>query len=116
MNIRTLVGAAIMGATLSGCVETTYTAYTVDNYNRVVTLANQSGATVWNFYATNTSVSTWGSDLLGSSVFRNGQTWTVDFYDGTNACYFDFKIVFANGYEVTDANVNVCSISTYYIR
>ena len=116
MNIRALVGAAIMGATLTGCVETTYTAYTVDNYNRVVNIVNRSGATVWRFYGSNVGTSSWEEDLLGSNILRSGQTLTVDFYDGTGHCYFDFKIEFQSGYVVEDYNINVCQIGTYYIN
>ena len=56
------------------------------------------------------------SDILGSNILRSGTDWNVNFDDGTGACNFDFKVVFENGTQRVENNINVCAISTFTIR
>lgn len=104
--MRKFALAALAALTLSACTEDT-TSYVAVSANRVVDIVNNSNLTMTHFYASNTNRSTWGPDQLGSSVLRPGRYITVNFDDGTGACWFDFRARFSTGQELT-ARVNVC--------
>ncbi len=116
MNFRILAVAAVVGATLAGCVDTTSGGYAVDSYDRNVTIANQTGRTVYRFYGSNVGTSSWEEDILGSNVLGPYSSVNINFNDGTGHCNFDFKIEFADGGTYTDYDINVCQITTYTIR
>ncbi len=104
------VAFAVLGAiTLAACNDAVNTVYAADNYNRVMDITNNTGVTMTRFYASNTGQNSWGPDQLGSSVLGSGRYMTINFDDGTNACYYDFKAVFADGDVLTASNVNVCA-------
>ncbi|MEX0970170.1 MAG: hypothetical protein WD046_06985 [Paracoccaceae bacterium] len=105
--MRKFALAALAAVTLAACTEDTTTTYTTVSANRVVDIVNNSNQTMTHFYASNTSRNTWGPDQLGSSVLRSGRYLTVNFDDGTGACWFDFRARFSSGQELT-ARVNVC--------
>lgn len=105
------IALALLGATmLTGCVEDTsfVSGNSSDNLNRVMSISNDTGVTIMRFYASNTGRNTWGPDQLGSSVLGSGQSWRVNFDDGTGACHYDFRAEFADGDVLTTSNVNVC--------
>ncbi len=83
-----------------------------DGYNRDVSLVNNTKETIFYIYWSNTTISDWGTDMLGSSTLAAGQQWAVTVDDGTGACNFDFKAVTAGGREIIQNNVNVCAVST----
>jgi len=100
---------------LAGCIDTT-TAPVSTVQNRVVTIGNYTGVTMVRFFASNTSRRTWEEDIFGSSVLRSGQTVNVDIDDGSGACLFDLKAVFADGDEVIENNFNVCRQSSWNVQ
>ncbi|MGR3722012.1 hypothetical protein LGT41_0013710 [Abyssibius alkaniclasticus] len=97
--------AALAAVTLSACADET-TSYTAVSANRVMDIVNNTNMTMTHFYASNTSQSTY-ADQLGSSVLPAGRYITINFDDGTGACWFDFKARFSSGQELS-ARVNVC--------
>lgn len=115
MNIKTIIGAAAVGLSLAGCVETTG-GYVSDGLNRNVLVANRSGRTVYRFYGSNVGTNSWEEDILGSQVLPSGRSIMIDFTDGTGHCQFDFRVEFANGTYYEDYGINVCAVSTYTIR
>ena len=114
MNIKAITGAALVGLTMTGCVDTG-TGYS-DGYNRHVLVVNRSHKTVYRFFGSNVSRSSWEEDILGNMVLQPGQSVDINFDDGSGYCNFDFKVVFSDGTYITDSNINVCAISSYTIR
>ncbi len=98
---------------LAGCVDTTTTYVT--GANRVVTIGNATGVTMVRFYASNVNRTTWEEDILGTSVLPSGSSVDINIDDGTGACLFDFKAVFADGDEVIENNFNVCTQSYWTV-
>lgn len=103
-------GLALSVSALAGCVDTGTTYYT-DTANRHVTVYNASGVTITNFYGSNVGASTWEEDILGSSVIPPGVSVDINFDDGTGACLFDFKAVFADGSTAVEQGIDVCRTS-----
>ena len=85
-----------------------------DGLNRRVTIHNQTGWTMREFYASDSRKSDWEEDILGADVLASGASLPINIDDGSGACVYDFKAVFTNGQELTRMNVNVCQIADYY--
>ncbi len=81
--------------------------------DRVVTIVNQTGVTLVEFYGSNAGTRSWEEDILGADVLNTNESIDIDFDDGTRACQFDFKAVFADGDVVTDSGINVCEVGRY---
>ena len=102
---------ALLGvASLAACeIDTaSYGGGSYDGRNRVMDISNRTGVTMTRFYASNTGQRTWGPDQLGSTVMYSGSGRRINFDDGTGACHYDFKAVFADGDVLIANNVNVC--------
>jgi len=112
--MRNFAFAALGALTLAACSTTTSGSLSGgDGLNRVMDITNSTGVTMTNFHASNTGQNTWGPDQLGTSVLRSGKYMTINFNDGTGACYFDFKATFADGDILTTSNVNVCAETSW---
>jgi hypothetical protein len=81
--------------------------------NRSVTIVNETGFTMTNFYASNTGEGTWQEDILGDDTLPSGAQVSINFDDATGYCMFDFKAVFDDGDELIREEVNVCEIGTF---
>ncbi len=114
MRNTVFAGLAITVAALSGCVDTG-TTYTTGSIDRTVTVANYSGLTITQFYGSNTGRSSWEEDILGNGVIPAGTSVNINFNDGSGACLFDFKAVFADGSTAVESNVDVCRVSVVTI-
>jgi hypothetical protein len=90
-----------------------FTSSTSDGRNRVMDITNNTGVTMTRFFASNTNQSSWGPDQLGTTVMESGMGRRMDFDDGTGACLFDFKAVFADGDVLTSRDINVCVESSW---
>ncbi|MBV9786292.1 MAG: hypothetical protein JO264_21025 [Acidisphaera sp.] len=104
MHLRT---ASLTAALLAF---TTGSAFAAD---RNVDIVNNTGQTMIHFYASNTGTNSWEEDILGHDKLASGDTQPIDINDGTGACKFDFKAVFADGSSSVRQNVDVCSISSF---
>lgn len=109
-NVLT-AGLALSIVGLAGCVDTGTSYVATDTANRHVSVYNASGMTITNFYGSRVGASTWEEDVLGSSVIQPGATVDINFDDGTGACLFDFKAVFADGSSAVEQGIDVCSTS-----
>ncbi len=114
-SFKTILAAAAVGLTLSGCVETTTTTVT-SAQNRNVLIVNQTGRTIFRFFGSNVGTSSWEEDILGNDVLPSGSSVNINFNDGSGYCNFDFKIVFSDGSSLIENNINVCQVGTYTIR
>lgn len=81
--------------------------------DRSVDIVNKTGLTMIHFYASNSGTNSWEEDILGNDKLANGDTQPINVKDGTGACKFDFKAVFAGGASSIRENIDVCSISTF---
>ena len=81
--------------------------------DRHVRIINKTSYTMVRFYASRSSTSDWEEDILGDDVLRSGSSVRINIDDGTGACIYDFKAVFADGDTVIKKKVNVCEISTF---
>lgn len=112
--MRNILAASLAVSTLAlaGCVDTGTTYYASSGANRHVTVYNTSYTTITHFYGSRVGASTWEEDILGSSVIPAGAAVDINFDDGTGACYFDFKAVFADGSTAVEQGIDVCSTSS----
>lgn len=81
--------------------------------DRHVQIINRTGQTMTEFYASNTKAKSWQEDILGRDTLDHGSSVNININDGTGACKFDFKAVFADGRSVERAAVDVCRISSF---
>lgn len=81
--------------------------------NRVVTIVNNTGYTIVEFYGSNKGTTSWEEDILGYDVLGSYSSININFDDGTGYCIFDFKAVFNDGNEVVSKGINVCEIPTF---
>lgn len=104
---RRLFVAVLSAAVLSFAM----VAHAID---RDFTVVNNTGDTIVNLYASPTSTTTWGGDLLGSDVLANGASvslhYTPSMYRGQ--CVFDIKIVDTDHAQHVVSGVNLCTITT----
>lgn len=114
MRSSVFLGLGLCGAILAGCVETG-TTYTTASLNRSVTVVNNSGTTITRFYGSNSGRSSWEEDILGNGVIPPGGSVSINFNDGSGACSFDFKAVFADGSSAVEPGIDVCRVSVVTI-
>lgn len=81
--------------------------------DRRVTIVNNTGFTLTEFYGSNKGTNDWQEDILGSDVLPSGSQVSINFHDGSGYCKFDFKAVFEDGDVLVRENVNVCEIGTF---
>lgn len=93
---------------------TTITVQSRDGLNRRVRIHNQTGWTMTHFYASDSRITSWQEDMLGSSVLAANRNVMMNIDDGSGACLYDFKARFSNGQELTRFQINVCQIADYY--
>ena len=112
MRITLSAGLAFSVAALAGCVDTSTTNVSSGGANRHVTVYNASFVSITHFYGSNVGSSSWEEDILGSSVIPPGGVVDINFDDGTGACLFDFKAIFADGSSAVEEGIDVCRTSS----
>ena len=86
-----------------------------DGKNRRVTVENLSSQSIYYLYASPATSTTWEEDLLGSGTIPSGSSKVANIDNGTNECYYDLKVVMADGKEHIQRRVNVCTVSRWVI-
>jgi hypothetical protein len=84
-----------------------------DGLNRKVTIINETGVAMREFYASPPDAEVWEDDILGQGVVKPYGSVVIDFDDGRCRCVYDFKAVFTDGDELIRQKINVCDIGTY---
>ncbi|MHA7819107.1 MAG: hypothetical protein ACX930_05620 [Erythrobacter sp.] len=80
-----------------------------DGLDRSVTIINQTGETIELIYWANAATLDWGADKLGAGqVLEGDEEWSVNVFDGSNACLFNFRAVTTSEREIDLPGVNVC--------
>jgi hypothetical protein len=82
-------------------------------YDRRVTIINNTGYTIVNFFGSNTGTNSWQEDILGRDVLPSGSAVEINFNDNTGYCMFDFLAIFDDGEQLIRERVNICEISTF---
>jgi hypothetical protein len=106
----TAICAAAFGAVLTISAMVPEPAVAEDRRVRII---NSTHHTMVQFYASNSSRTSWEEDILGQRVLPAGQSVMVNIDDGSGACLYDFKAVFDDGDVLTRSQINVCQISEY---
>lgn len=81
--------------------------------DRRVTIVNNTGYTIMEFYGSNVGSDSWEEDILGPNVLPSGSSIQINFDDGSGYCQFDFKAVFDDGDVMTRKHINVCEVGRY---
>jgi len=115
-QFRSFVVATVAALALSACTDTTTSSNTAIQADRNVIINNATGQTIWRFYGSRKSTSSWEEDILGNTVLSNGRSVNIDFDDGTGACMFDMKAEFRDGSSIVQSDVNVCRVSSVTFR
>lgn len=65
-------------------------------------LVNNTGASIREIYVSPHESGWWGADVLGTGVLRNGYQTVIQFNPFVQtSCFYDFKLVYTDGYEQT---------------
>ncbi|MEL6573089.1 MAG: hypothetical protein AAFQ64_15600 [Pseudomonadota bacterium] len=114
---RTIAAALAVATGLSACNTTDgQAAYGAANLNRNVLVTNSSNKTLYSFYGSNVTRTTWEEDILGKTVLAAGDSVMIDFDDGSSECRFDFRAIFTDGSEVIENNVDTCTTVQYTLQ
>jgi hypothetical protein len=81
-----------------------------------ITLANQTGQTVSNIYASHQSGPVISQDRLGSTTLQNGSSLQLDLNDGSGECNWSFREVVPSGPNISQDNIDVCTTSTLTLQ
>lgn len=113
LHYRIMACAIVMAAAgLSGAAQASCN----DGRDRRVQVVNETAVTLRELFGSNVGRESWEEDVLGADVLRPGASVRVNWDDGSCACLFDFKAVYANGTETIRRRFNVCTESTWRIR
>ncbi len=81
------------------------------------TLVNRTGYQIDEVYVSLPTAKTWGNDILGENVLRNGASLPVRFASGAQGCSWELKVKFDDGSEVEwNEPFNLCQISRITLR
>ena len=98
---------------LAGTAVALATALPAAALDRRVTIINNTGFTIVEFYGSNTGSNSWEEDILGQDVLPSGNSVVINFDDASGYCKFDFRAVFEDGDVLEKGGVNICEISTF---
>ena len=115
-HFKSLVAAGAAALALSACMDTSTSTSASGAFDRNVIITNGTGRTIWRFYGSRVTTSSWEEDILGSSILPAGDSININFDDGTGSCMFDMKAEFRDGSAKIINNVNVCSVTRVTFR
>jgi hypothetical protein len=79
-----------------------------------VTLDNQSSEAVHEFYVSPVDAAGWDRNLL-TAVLPVGQTTSIAIPDGGRVCHYDLRVVFSEGEQFDDQDIDLCATGGYTI-
>ena len=91
-----------------------FTAAPIFAEDLTMTLINESGATIKEFYTSPVNTDDWEEDVFGDTVMPDGRKVQISIRDGSDQCDYDILIVFADGSELTDVQ-DLCTLDNYTI-
>lgn len=116
IRFKSIIAAAVMGTGLAACADVTTSSgggsQAVIVANKVVTVRNNTGRTIWRFYGSPTTTNSWEENILGSEVFPAGTARNIDFADGRTSCGYDMRAEFQDGTAIVKNSIDVCTVSS----
>lgn len=83
---------------------------------KALNLVNNTGETIVVLNCSPTISSQWYNDVLGNSVWVNGETITLDFDRWALSDTWDFKVHYTDGYSEDWYGVNVRNVNTIILH
>ena len=77
-------------------------------------IQNNSGSTIYRFFASPVNNSNWENDILGNNTLGSGQYLDITFRN-VSECNYDIMIEWENGAQYTDV-INICQIGQYNVN
>lgn len=100
-----LVGGVICALSLVAAIE----AHAAnDGHDRSVMITNQSSLEVVELYGSSETTDDWEDDILARGTLPSNESLVVDFFDGSNDCIFDLRLVFDDGSFIEEYGFDVC--------
>ncbi len=81
----------------------------------VFMLDNQSSSAVQEFYASPVGVDDWEEDILGADILPAGVASRITIADAREVCEYDLKIVFDDGSELEELEIDLCETGSYTV-
>lgn len=75
---------------------------------------NASSSAVTEFYTSPVGVKDWENNMVASPL-QPGDSAEATIGDGRDVCEYDIHVVFADGSNITDENVDLCSLGAYTV-
>ena len=113
-HFKSIIAATVIGAGLAGCADVSSGgggSQAVIVANKVVTIQNNTGRTIWRFYGSPQTTNSWEADILGSDILPAGRSQVIDFADGRTSCGYDMKAEFQDGTSIIKNGIDVCTVS-----
>jgi hypothetical protein len=110
-----MIKGLVLASIIAASVATSAASAPADEKNRKVLIENNSGQSLDHLYASPVTSTTWEEDLLGDKTFPTGTKKSANIDNGTVECFYDLKLVGANGKEYVRRNVNVCATAKWVI-
>ena len=79
-------------------------------------LVNRTGEDIIVLNCTPSISDTWYNDVLGNSIWRNGETIIIDFDRWMLSDTWDFKVHYSDGYSEDWYGVNVRTVNTIILK
>ena len=77
-------------------------------------IQNNSGSTIYRFFASPVNNPSYEQDILGNNTLGNGQYLDITFRN-VSECNYDILIEWENGAQYSDV-VNICQIAQYNVE
>jgi hypothetical protein len=108
----------LSSAVMAGSILCTFQAATVPPaaaLDRHIQLTNNTRMPIVEIYLAPVGSGRWQKDLLGHEILLPANSALLDFEDGTGYCRFDLKIVYDDGTDLLQRDVNVCRMEGFAI-
>jgi hypothetical protein len=80
-------------------------------------LINQSGYNITGFFVSPTGTQAWEANLMPQGyVLAHGYYVDVNIRDGLTVCFYDIAILFDDGDELHDYQLNLCELGSYTVN
>lgn len=86
--------------------------------DRRIRIHNESNKRIVELYASPIDAPRWDFNMINTygKIIRGGETRVADIDDGTGYCRYDLKAVRADGNVYEKYDVNVCTVTDWYLH
>jgi hypothetical protein len=111
MTLRAMIGRSALAVSLAA-----FAAAPAWAQDLSFMLRNSTGVDIVGFYVSHTGTDSWEENLLRGAYLASGYEVEVVIADGRSACEYDVLTEFADGDEVDDYGVDLCSVGVYTLN